>query len=323
MKLAKLTLCALVALALSLSALAFAEDAHYPVTITTYDYAKTPVEITFNEKPTRAISGQEIWNEMMFYFDLDEYMVAIANSDSNVPEEYKERYDALPKISDSWHNKEGIVSLEPQVFFGWRSHFAEDSLGDIYEWIDRDIQPVVLNCSNNACGNPSVQAVLQDFDNLGKIFDIQDKTDAYIAEANAMLDSIQENVAQLEAPKTVLMLEYYDGDTTVYAWGTNSLSGQMITNAGAVNPIDMQGDISLEEIVAINPDKIILMNAGNSDTEEDRESIYNAFYALEGLRSVEAVKNEQVRIYPLDDIYGGGIRIIPAIEDIYNWIYAE
>ena len=323
MKALRTVLLVALALSLCLSAAAFVEEGHYPVTITTYDYAKTPVEITFDEKPERVISGQEIWNEMMLYFDLDEYLVAIATSDSNVPEEFKERYEALPKISDSWHNKEGIVALEPQAFFGWRSHFAEDSLGDIYEWIDRGIQPVVLSCSNNACGNPSVQAVLQDFDNLGKIFDIQDKTDAYIAEANAMLDEIQANVAALDAPKTVLMLEYYEGDTTVYAWGTNSLSGQMITNAGAVNPIDQQGDISLEEIVAINPDKIILMNAGNSDTEEDRESIYNAFYALEGLRSVNAVKNEQVRIYPLDDIYGGGIRIIPAIEDIYNWIYGD
>lgn len=297
------------------------EVSHYPVTITTYDYEKNPVELTFNEKPTRVISGQQIWNEILLYFDLDEYIVGAANSDSNVYGDFQERYDALPKIDDTWNNKEGIVALEPEVFFGWRSHFAEDSLGDIYDWMDRGIQPVVLNCANNACSNPSIEGVLQDFRNVGAIFDIEDRTDAYVADAEKMLADIQENVAALDAPKTVLMLEYYDGSTSVYAWGTNSLSGQMITYAGGENPIEEQGDISLEDIVSINPDKIILMNAGNSDTEEDRQSIYGAFYALEGLQNVTAVKNKDVTIYALDDIYGGGIRIIPAIDSIYHWIY--
>lgn len=296
---------------------------HYPVTITTYDYEKNPVELTFTEKPTKVISGQQIWNEMLLYFDLDEYIVAAANSDSNVYGDLQARYDALPKIDDTWHNKEGIIAAEPEVFFGWRSHFSEDSLGNVYDWMDRGIQPVVLSCSNNACGAPSVEYVLQDFDNIGKIFDIQDKTDAYIAEANKMLEDIKTNVGKLDSPKTVLMLEYYEGSTSVYAWGTNSLSGQMITNAGGINPVEQQGDLSLEDIIAYNPDKIILMNAGNSDTEEDRQSIYDAFYKLEGLQSVPAVANGAVTIYALDDIYGGGIRIIPAIKSIYEWIYED
>lgn len=296
---------------------------HYPVTITTYDYEKNPIELTFTEKPTRVISGQQIWNEMFLYFDLDEYVVAAANSDSNVYGDFQERYDALPKIDDTWNNKEGIIALEPQAFFGWRSHFSEDSLGDMQDWIDRGINPVVLNCANNANGNPNIDGVLQDFDNLGKIFDIEDKTDAYIADARKMLDDIQATVDALDHEKTVLMLEYYDGSTSVYAWGTESLSGQMITYAGGNNPIEKSGDISLEDIVSYQPDKIILMNAGNSDTEEDRQSIYDAFYALDGLQSVPAVADKEITIYALDDIYGGGIRIVPAIQSIYDWIYPE
>lgn len=298
-------------------------DSHYPVTITTYDYEKNPVELTFTEKPSKVISGQQIWNEILLYFDLDEYIVAAANSDSNVYGDFQERYDALPKIDDTWNNKEGIIVAEPDVFFGWRSHFADDSLGDVYNWIDRGIQPVILNCANNACGDPSIEGVLQDFANVGAIFDIEDRTDAYIADARAMLENIQETVNALESRKTVLMLEYYDGDTSVYAWGTSSLSGQMITYAGGNNPITDQGNVSLEDIISYNPDKIILMNAGNSDTEEDRQSIYDAFYKLEGLESVPAVANGAVTIYALDDIYGGGIRIIPAIQSIYEWIYEE
>ena len=80
------------------------EVSHYPVTITTYDYEKNPVELTFNEKPTRVISGQQIWNEILLYFDLDEYIVGAANSDSNVYGDFQERYDALPKIDDTWNN---------------------------------------------------------------------------------------------------------------------------------------------------------------------------------------------------------------------------
>lgn len=298
-------------------------DSHYPVTITTFDSDKNPVEITFTEKPTRVISGQQIWNEMLLYFNLDEYIVGAANTDSNVYGDLQERYDALPKIDDTWTNKEAIIAAEPQVFFGWKSHFAEDSLGSTQEWMDRGIVPVLLSCANNACGEPSVEWVLKDFENLGAIFDIEDQTDAYVADARQMLNEIEANVNALDHRKVVLMLEYYEGSTSVYAWGTESLSGQMITNAGGENPIEKSGNISLEDIVAYNPDKIILMNAGSSDTEEDRQSIYDAFYGLEGLQNVPAVANGEVTIYPLDDVYGGGIRIIPAIESIYDWIYEE
>lgn len=299
------------------------KESHYPVTVITYDYEKNPIELTFTEKPTKVISGQQIWNEMLLYFDLDEYIVGAANSDSNVYGDFQERYDALPKLEDTWHNKEGIIAAQPQVLFGWRSHFAEDSLGDMQSWIDKGINMVVLNCANNACGEPSIDAVLQDFANLGAIFDIEDKTDAYIEDARDMLDDIQAAVDALDHKQTVLMLEYYDGSTNITAWGTESLSGQMIPYAGGENPIEKTGNISLEDIVAYNPDKILLMNAGDSDTEEDRQSINDAFFALEGLQNVTAVANGDVTIYALDDIYGGGIRIIPAIQSIYDWIYEE
>ncbi len=307
------------------------ESDHYPVTITTYNYAKEEVEVTFQECPTRVICTNQTQTELMLYFGLDEYIAGTAYLDGSIRSDLKDSYDAL--VADGkeltvtgYPEKEVVLSLEPDFIFGWRSAFADTALGDVDEWLDLGIGTMILRCSNNTADDRSINSVLADIADLGAIFNIEDQTDAYIAEAEALLLEINDHVSGLDEKLNVLFLEA-DGDGIWYAWGADTLTGSLPESAGAVNLVpDSGADLSAEDIIAYNPDAIIIdyMGGQSGEEEEEREAYESAIMTLtseSSLAEVSAVASDRIMAVNLTDVYAGGIRILPSLEAIYEFLY--
>jgi iron complex transport system substrate-binding protein len=224
-------------------------------------------------------------------------------------------------------DKETVLSLEPDFIFGWRSAFADTALGDVSEWNDLGVGTMILRCSNNTADDLSVNSVLADIADIGAIFDIEDKTDAYIDEANALLTDIQTKVSALdqEQVQKVLLLEYED-EGMWYAWPVNCLSGSLVEAAGGVNLVTEGADVSLEDIINYAPDAIIVdyYEDQYGDDYDQEEAVAAAIATITGeasLAEVPAVANGKVMGINLTDIYGGGIRIVPSIQTIYEFLY--
>ena len=310
------------------------DDDHYPVTITTYNYDKEEIEVTFDSCPTRVVCTNQTQTEIMLYFGLDEYIVGTAYLDGDIREDLQDQYDQLVEDGKEltvvgYPDKETVLALEPDFIFGWRSAFAEDSLGDVSEWNDLGIGTMILRCSNNTAEDLSVDSVLADIADIGAIFNIEDQTDAYIEEANATLDEIEATVAELEEDEVlnVLMLEF-ESDGTWYAWPSNCLTGSLCESAGAVNLETEGADVSVEDIINYNPDAIIIdyYEGQYGDDYDEEEAIAAAIETLtseSSLAEVPAVANDMIMGINLTDVYAGGIRIIPAIESMYDFLYGE
>ena len=71
------------------------QPSHYPVTITTYNYDKEEVQVTFNDCPQRVICTNQTQTELLLYFGLDEYIAGTAYLDGAVREDLQAQYDAL------------------------------------------------------------------------------------------------------------------------------------------------------------------------------------------------------------------------------------
>ena len=59
-------------------------DSHYPVTITTYNYLKEPVEITFDKAPERVVAIYQNSIETLLALGLEDKIVAAAGLDHDV-----------------------------------------------------------------------------------------------------------------------------------------------------------------------------------------------------------------------------------------------
>ena len=301
---------------------------HYPVTISTYNYAKEPVEVTFTKCPERVVCTNQTQTELMLYFGLDEYIVGTAYLDGTIREDLQAQYDALKAAGKEltvkgYPSKETVLALEPDFIFGWRSAFAEDQLGDVSEWHDMGVGTMILRCSNNTAPQRDLEAVLADIADIGKIFNIEDKTDAYIKEARALMDTVSAKVSTLDAPYRAIIVEPYGG--TFYCWGSDSLTGALVVAAGTEYALPDGGDLSLEDIVNLNPD-VIIVDYMDDENLTPEESKANAIASITGeavLAEVPAVKNGKVMALNLTDVYGGGIRMLPSVEAMFNFIYGD
>lgn len=324
-------LASLMTLSMAFGLCASAEEAHYPVTISTYNYAKEPVEVTFEAAPQKVVCTNQTQTELMLYFGLDEHIAGVAYLDGTVREDLLDQYNALVEAGKElnkkdYPDKETVLALEPDMIFGWRSAFAEDALGDVSEWNDLGVGTMILRCSNNTAEELNIKSVLADIADIGAIFDIEDKTDAYIADAQAMMDKVQEKVNSLEKPMTALIMEGMD-EGSWYAWGANCLTGSLVEAAGAVNLSEEGGNLSVEDIINFNPD-VIIVDYMDDMTSDDggaaaAAAAIEAVKAEASLAEVPAVANDRIMAVNLTDVYGGGIRMVPSVEAMYEFMYGE
>ncbi len=303
-------------------------SSHYPVTISTYNYAKEPIEVTFDKRPERVVCTNQTQTELMLYFGLDDCIVGTAYLDGAIREDLQAQYDALKAAGKEltvkgYPAKETVLALEPDFIFGWRSAFAQEQLGDVSEWHDMGVGTMILRCSNNTAPERNLETVLQDIADIGAIFDIEDQTDAYIAEARAMMDRIAKKVASVEKPYTAIIIEPFGG--TFYCWGSNTLTGALVVAAGAEYALPDGGDLSLEDIINLNPDVIIVdyMDDENLTPEESKANAIATVMSEPALAEVTAVANGKVMAINLTDVYGGGIRMVPSVETMFDFMYGD
>lgn len=303
----------------------------YPVTISTYNYEKEPIEVTFESCPQKVVCTNQTQTEMMLYFGLDDHIAGISYLDGTIREDLMDQYEKL--VADGkelnkkgYPDKETVLALEPDMIFGWRSAFGEDVLGDVSEWNDLGVGTMILRCSNNTAEERNIGSVMADIRDLGAIFDIEEKTDAYIQDAEDMLSQIQDEVSSLESPQNVLIIENM-GEGSWYAWGSDCLTGSLVEAAGGVNLSKEGGDLSVEDIINYNPDVIIVDYM--DDMESDDGGAAASAAAIEAVTSesalaeVPAVANDRIMAVNLTDVYGGGIRMVPSVEAMYQFMYGE
>ncbi len=170
------------------------------------------MEVTFDKCPQRVVCTNQTQTELLLYFGLDEYIVGTSYLDGTIREDLLPQYEALKAAGKEltvkgYPSKEVVLALEPDFIFGWRSAFAEDQLGDVSEWHKMGVGTMILRCSNNTAPVRDLEAVLADIADIGKIFNIEEKTNAYIEETRALMARIAEKVGSLEAPYTAIIIE--------------------------------------------------------------------------------------------------------------------
>lgn len=302
---------------------------HYPVTITTYNYNKEEVQVTFDSCPQRVVCTNQSQTELLLYFGLDEHIAGVAYLDGAIREDLQAQYDAL--VADGkeltvkgYPSKEVVLALEPDFIFGWRSAFAEDALGDVSEWTQMGVGTMILRCSNNTVDERNLDAVLADIADIGAIFDIEDQTDAYIAQAHDLIDEVEAKVATLESPLTVIVVEP-GNDGSWYCWGSNTLTGSLAISAGGEYACPDGGTLSVEDLINLNPDAIIVdyMEKEGVSTQECEAEAIATLTSVEALAEVTAVANGKIMAVNLTDVYGGGIRMVPSVEAMFNFLYGD
>ena len=296
-------------------------DSYYPVTITTYDYAGNEIKETFDKAPERVITTNQTATELMLDLGLGDKLVGTCYLDNPILDRLKDKYSKVKVLSDKYPTKEQVLALKPDLIFGWKSVFAPKVLGDVNEWHDRGVNTLVQRNTVKTVGNYTVDNLYKDINDIGLIFNIQDRTNEYVKNLKDRLKTIEDKTSKLKDKKKVLILEENkDGQFRIY--GKNDLVSDMVEKAGAINIEEKSGTISTEGIVAANPDAIIYIHSGDGKESNSKE-LTKVFTDNKALKNVTAVKNKNIVVTGLAETWAGGVRVVDAIEQYSKELYPE
>ncbi|HTM77753.1 MAG TPA: ABC transporter substrate-binding protein [Devosia sp.] len=115
----------------------------------------------------------------------------------------------------------------------------------------------------------SHQGILTKIRAVGQALDVEVKAEALASEIDTALKAVETRTAAISTPKKILFVLTAEGGK-IQASGTGTAAAGIIALAGATNAItDYSGYKTLTEeaIIAANPDVILMMDRGGTDTD--------------------------------------------------------
>lgn len=262
-----------------------AEDAPVILNVMGYD-------VVFEKAPERVAIGNMENAAILVALGLEDKIVGYTNGHFKIEEFPEEFQPALSRLhlfgSDATF--ETILAEDIDFVFGSSWHFNDDGLAPAKDCIANNIGFYCI--SSGVTGMATMDLFYEDILNLGKIFRIEDRAEAYVAEMKAEMDDIAAEAATLKEHPTVLM--YDNGDKEAMVAGNNCLQARQLEIAGGVNIFaDMDStypDVSWEEIAARNPQWILINEYEDENWTTTKEEFLKNNPALQ---EVDAVKNDR------------------------------
>ena len=290
---------------------------HYPLTLSIYDDKGNEMEQTIEKKPQRIVVIGQGFAEWMIGLGEEKRIVGLAYLDKSFSE-YEDQIKSLPIITDMWPSKESILELQPDLIISMSSAFQKDRLGDISFWNERGIP--VLAGINYTIGR-TMDGFFDDINNLGKVLNIEEKTNAFVKEQKEKISEIQTKAAQANDKPKILLLGT-SGDTTYYYGPSLCLIDEMIEGAGGEYikvSEETYVDMSEESILSVNPDKIIITGFQKSDSE----ALINKYLLNPKLKNATAIKTGNVKVVEYTTAVRGSLGLSELYMDVAEFIHPE
>lgn len=292
------------------------KDSHYPVTITTYNYAKEPVDLTFEKAPEKVLAVYQNSIETLLALGLEDKIAAASGLDHDVKDEFK---DAFAKVQyyGKVPTKEEVLGLQPDFILGWYSLFSEKRLGDIGFWNERNINTYMSQNSGVIKPN-TLENEYQDIMNMGKIFNVEDKASEIVENMKSEVEKAKDFVKGKDRVKAIIIEVEKEGVYRVY--GKDSIGGDIATQMGADLVADKNGNIGKEDLIKLNPDVIFTVYYGDKLVEK---TSLDSIKKDAALSSISAVESNRVHSIMLSEVYASGIRTLDGIKSISKGLYPE
>ena len=292
----------------------------YPVTI-----ENCGVELTYDAAPQRAVTMNQAATEIMLALGLESRMVGTAGLDDAVPPQWAAAYASVPILSDVYPGQETLFGEQVDFVYGsYRSAFGDEAAGARTELATLDIMSYLSEAScEDAALRPAEVTFATLFDeilDIGRIFGVEARAQAVVAEMQGTLDTVAASIGEDAQPVSVF---WYDSETDApYAGSCCGAPAMMMAAVGATNIFaDAPGtwaSVMWEEVVARNPQVIVLADAEWSTATEKRDLLRND----PRFASLDAVQNQRFVTIP----FAGttlGVRNVDGVVTLARGLYPD
>jgi iron complex transport system substrate-binding protein len=288
------------------SAQAFAEATHYPLTIHSCNR-----EVTFQQAPKHAVSHDINMTQMMLALGLKPQMAGYSGVSGwkAVTPDMQSILDGLPELAAKYPTVETLLNANVDFFFaGW--DYGMRVGGDL---TPQTLQPLGINVYEltESCAfvmkrpPASLEDTYNDLRNLGRIFDVQDRANAVIANMQMQVAEIRKGLPA-EKPRVFL---YDSGEDRAMTSGRLGMPQALIDAAGGRNILDdvdaSWTRVNWENVVERNPQVIVIVDYGEVTAEQKIEFLRRN----KALQSVDAIKHQRFIVIPY-------VQATPGIDNV-------
>lgn len=308
------------ALTLSLAtAQAFAAATHYPLTLTSCNR-----EVTFKQAPQHALSHDINMTQMMLALGLKSRMVGYSGVSGwkAVTPQMSTLLDGLPELAAKYPSVETLLNANVDFLFaGW--DYGMRVGGDL---TPQTLAPLGINVYEltESCAfvmkrpAASLDDTYNDLRNLGRIFDVQDRANALIAQMQEQVAEVQKDLPQ-DKPRVFL---YDSGEDRAMTSGRLGMPQALIDAAGGRNILDdveaSWTRINWETVVERNPQVIVIVDYSEVTAEQKQQFLLNN----QALQGVDAIKNQRFIVIPYVQATPG-IDNVLAVETLAKGFHGE
>lgn len=286
------------------------------------------IDVGVDGPPERVYVSEQPAIEIAHALGISDRLVSTSTLHGAILPEYEDVQAGLDYTQDL-PSREGLLALEPDfVLVGFNHPFAEDgafgtraSLAElgIQTWILSPLCPTEDGRSDEALDpeNVRVETIYEDLRALGRIFEVEDRAEQVIADQQARITAIEEDVSGADRPRVAFVRALEDGTFRIVS-GTD-FGTRIIEHAGGVNVFDdLDTDrkivIDAEELIRRDPEVILTDSCCDPTyTRFNRDEDAQAILDHPALAGVSAVENGEVHPFLLAD-RSAGVRAAHAIE---------
>ena len=237
--------------------------------------------------------------------------------DNKVTDSYAEAIEKIPHIGDKKTvSQEVALSYNPDAIIGRNMMFSDKSLGTVDTWNQNGIN-IYSQKASVSNTEQSINNVIEDIINIGIIFNVQEKANAYAKKLQERVDSVlSANENQPKELKNALIMCAYNDET--YGAYKSALQESVLNVFGYTNVATGTSGLTLENLVTSAPEFILYVT---SDRNQKLDA--NAVELMKNnavLADVPAIKNGKILTISYDELMDYGPSVIDALESINTFL---
>ena len=291
-------------------------DAGFPIELTS---CGTTSEVA--DRPENAITMNQGATEVALALGVEDQLAGTAYLDDEIPEKWREAYESVPVIADAYPDSETVLAERPDfIYASYASAFDAEAAGSREELAESDIATYVspLGCPSGEKAEASWDSVWGEVDDVAAAFGVSERAEEIREEQRSTLDDLG-----ADAAGDGLRIFWFDSGTDTAFAGAGDGGPQLILDAiGAENVFaDQEGswaDVSWEQVVAEDPDVIVLADAGWSTADDKIEFLRND----PALSQLRAVQEERFVTVPFS-ASTPGVRLVDGASSVAEQLTAQ
>lgn len=277
-------------------------------------------ELPLGEPPKRTVALDQASTEILLELGLQDRMAGTANLKTKIPDKYAAAYAGVPVIAPKIATGEQLRAATPDfVVAGSSDLYTKDRAGTREELGALKVRTFVsaVDCpQQNPPGATPFELLFSDYENLGKIFGVEERAGTLAAAQRATVAKAGENAAVPQGPDqptVVFLYSVFNG--MPYVAGKTSLPSEMSRIVGAKNAFDDVNEdwpeVSWEEVAKRDPDFIVIGDLSErgrpGDSAAEKRATMNRHPVISKLA---AVRDNKILEVP-------GIELDPSVRSVH------